>query len=53
MLSSVKQYVSEKRATFSKAAGVVGSVYLAGKYVSDRLEETREQLMQERSAKDK
>ncbi|KAG9222170.1 hypothetical protein CCMSSC00406_0009017 [Pleurotus cornucopiae] len=52
MLSSVKQYVSEKRATFSKAAGVVGSVYLAGKYVSDRLEETREQLMQERSAKD-
>ncbi|KAL4260265.1 Peroxisomal biogenesis factor 3 [Pleurotus pulmonarius] len=52
MLSSVKQYVSEKRATFSKAVGVVGSVYLAGKYVSDRLEETREQLMQERSAKD-
>ncbi|KDQ31461.1 hypothetical protein PLEOSDRAFT_1054531 [Pleurotus ostreatus PC15] len=52
MLSSVKQYVSEKRATFTKAAGVVGSVYLAGKYVSDRLEETREQLMQERSAKD-
>lgn len=34
-------------------AGVVGGIYLAGRYILERLEEVREQVVQETTAREK
>lgn len=41
------------RINIPKAIGVIGTVYMVRKYVSDRFEDVKEQMEQERTAKDK
>lgn len=36
-----------------KAAGTIGGVYLAGRYIRDRLEEVKDKVLQERLARDR
>jgi len=45
--------VYDRRKGLAKFAGVVGGAYLAGHYAIQRLEEVREKVVQERTAKDK
>ncbi|KAJ7282804.1 Peroxin-3 [Mycena rebaudengoi] len=40
------------RINFPKAIGVIGTVYMVRRYVSDRFEDVKEQMEQERTAKD-
>jgi peroxin-3 len=53
MLTSFKTYVYDRRKGFAKLAGAVGGAYLAGQYAVKRLEEVRENLVQDRTAKEK
>lgn len=52
MLSSIGRYVYDRRRGLLKSAGVVTSLYLAGKYVVQRLEEVKEAVLTERTAKE-
>ncbi|TFK31913.1 Peroxin-3-domain-containing protein [Crucibulum laeve] len=52
MLESVKTYIYDRRNGLSKTAGVVGGLYVAKRYISDRLEEVKDKMEQERSARD-
>lgn len=43
----------DRRRGLLKSAGVVGMLYIAGKYVLQRLEEVKEAVLTERNAKEK
>ena len=53
MLERVGNYFSERRRGLFTAAGVSGTVYLGGKYMSQRIEEMREEAVQVQRAKEK
>ena len=53
MFHALGSYFHERRRGFSKAAGYVGGAYLVGRYVSQRLEDVRVSLLQERASQDK
>ena len=53
MFHALGNYFHERRRGFSKAAGYVGGAYLVGRYVSQRLEDVRVSLLQERASQDK
>ncbi|KXN82906.1 Peroxisomal biogenesis factor 3 [Leucoagaricus sp. SymC.cos] len=52
MFASLKTYVSDRRAGITKTAGFVGGLYLAKLYISNRLDEVKARIEQERAAKD-
>ncbi|TDL27835.1 hypothetical protein BD410DRAFT_781743 [Rickenella mellea] len=52
MLESLRKYVYDRRRTFSTFVGIASGLYMVGRYVADRFEEIREQVLQERQAKD-
>ncbi|KAI0049914.1 hypothetical protein FA95DRAFT_1488242 [Auriscalpium vulgare] len=52
MLNSVTNFFYERRRGFAKAAGVSGGVYLVGRYVSSRLKDVRDRVVQERAARE-
>ena len=53
MLQSVKTYVYERRNGLARTAGFVGGAYLLQHYVSDRLEELKVKLDEERIARER
>ena len=53
MFHALGSYFHERRRGFSKAVGYVGGAYLVGRYVSQRLEDVRVSLLQERASQDK
>jgi peroxin-3 len=53
MFSAVGNYIYDRRRGLFKTAGVVGTLYIAGKYVLQRLEEVKEAVLTERNAKEK
>lgn len=53
MLQSLTGYVYEHRRGLVKTGGIVGGLYLVGRYVADRVEEVRDKVTQERIARDK
>lgn len=53
MFHSVRTYVYDRRRGLCKSAAVVGGVYLVKRYISDRLEEVKNKVIQERAARDK
>lgn len=53
MFSSIGRYIYDRRRGLFKSAGVVGTIYVAGKYVIQRLEEVKEAVLTERNAKEK
>ncbi|KAF9461116.1 Peroxin-3 [Collybia nuda] len=52
MLSSVKTFVSTRRQGLTKAAGIVGGLYLVRQYITDRLDEVKNRLEEEKVARD-
>jgi peroxin-3 len=52
MLQSIGNYFYERRAGYLKAASVAGGLYMAGRYVSDRLEDMRRKVVEERYARE-
>ncbi|KAF5350494.1 hypothetical protein D9756_008479 [Leucocoprinus leucothites] len=52
MFSSLTSYVSDRKAGIAKTAGFVGGLYIAKHYISDRLDEVKARLEQERAARD-
>lgn len=52
MLDSAKKYVYNHRKGLSTAAGFVGGLYLTKTYITERLEEVRHKIEQERSSRD-
>ncbi|KAF8509650.1 Peroxin-3 [Hysterangium stoloniferum] len=52
MLDNVRKYFYERRKGLATTAGFLGAVYLAGRYVMERLEEMREQAVQEKTARE-
>lgn len=53
MFSSVKKYFSDRKRTILSATAFVGGTYLAGHYALRRLEEMREKLVEDKTAKEK
>lgn len=53
MFVNIRDYLYQRRRGLATAAGVVGAVYLAGRYILERLEEVREQVVQEKTAREK
>jgi len=53
MFSAVGNYIYNRRRGLLKTAGIVGTLYIAGKYVLQRLEEVKEAVLTERNAKEK
>ena len=53
MFNALGNYFSERRRGLSKAAGYVGGAYFIGRYVSARLEDVRNSILQERAAREK
>lgn len=52
MMESITNYLYNRRKGFTKTVGVFGGAYLITRYVSERLEEVKEKVMQERLARD-
>ncbi|TFK61618.1 hypothetical protein BDN72DRAFT_903955 [Pluteus cervinus] len=52
MFTAVKSFVTERRQGLVKVAGVVGGLYVARRYVVDRLDDAKERMEQERTAQD-
>ncbi|KAI0305299.1 Peroxin-3 [Multifurca ochricompacta] len=52
MLNSVSNYVYEKRTKLSRAAGVIGGLYLVGQYASARITDTRDRILEDRIARE-
>ncbi|KAI0332155.1 hypothetical protein GY45DRAFT_1344771 [Cubamyces sp. BRFM 1775] len=52
MFNALGNYFSERRRGLSKAAGYVGGAYFIGRYVSARLEDVRNTILQERTARE-
>jgi len=53
MFEGLRKWGYERRKGLATAAGFVGAFYLAGKYVLERLEEIRAQVVQEKTAREK
>ena len=53
MFDKVRNYVYERRKGLATAAGFAGGIYLAARYILERLEEVREQVVQEKAAREK
>jgi peroxin-3 len=53
MFSTLRNYVAERKGGIAKTAGFVGGLYIAKSYISDRLDEVKVRLEQERTAKDR
>lgn len=53
MFDKVRDYLYQRRKGLATAAGFVGGLYLAGRYLMERLEEVREQVVQEKTAREK
>lgn len=53
MLFGLPEYLYERRTGLKRAAGYVGGVYLVGRYVVERLDEIREKVVEDRTARDK
>ncbi len=53
MISTLKNYVNDRKATAAKAAGFVGGLYIAKRYVTNRLDEVKSRLEQERAARER
>ncbi|KAG5636030.1 hypothetical protein H0H81_009330 [Sphagnurus paluster] len=52
MLTTLKNFVADRRSGLSKVATVVGGVYVVRSYIHDRLEEVKERLEEERIARE-
>ncbi|KAI0315789.1 Peroxin-3 [Amylostereum chailletii] len=52
MFKSIGNYFNERRNGYAKTAGVVGGLYMVGRYTVNRLEDVRNTMMQERSARE-
>lgn len=53
MLGAIGSYLYDRRRGLLKSAGVIGTLYVAGKYAIQRLEEIKEAVLIERNAKEK
>ena len=51
-MPSLNGRVDDRRHTLAKTGAIAGGIYLAGRYVADRLEEVRDKVMQERMARE-
>ncbi|KDQ56756.1 hypothetical protein JAAARDRAFT_36244 [Jaapia argillacea MUCL 33604] len=52
MFESTRNYFYERRGGFIKTAGVVGGVYVLGQYVVEQLEQVRDKVVEERTARE-
>lgn len=52
-MAKVVNYFYERRRGFAKAASVLGGLYVAGSYVARKLENMRDVVLEERTARDK
>lgn len=53
MFNALGNYVHDRRRGLTKAAAYVGGAYFIGRYVSERLEDVRNSILQERGAREK
>jgi len=53
MLDSVSNYLSERRKGFVRSAGVVGGLYLVGQYAATRVADMRDNVLEQRAAREK
>lgn len=53
MFNAIRKYAYERRRGIATTVGFLGGAYLAGQYVVARLEEYREQVVQDRAAREK
>lgn len=53
MFQATRKYLNERRGGFLKIGGFVGGGYLAARYISERLEDVKNRVMQDRVARDK
>jgi Peroxin-3 len=53
MLSSVSNYLYERRARFVRSAGVAGGLYLVGQYAKARIEDMKDGVLEQRAAREK
>lgn len=52
MITSARKWLNRKRTTFAVGAGVLGAGYIAGQYVLSKVAETRQQMAEDRVAKE-
>jgi peroxin-3 len=53
MFQSLGRYIYDRRKGLFKTAGVIGTLYVSGKYILQRLEEVKESVLTERNAREK
>ena len=53
MLNSVSNYLYERRAGFVRSAGVAGGLYLVGQYAVARVADMRDNVLEQRAAREK
>lgn len=53
MIASARGWLRRNRTNFAIGAGVLGAGYVAGQYVLSKIAETRQQLNEDRVAKEK
>lgn len=53
MFHALGNYFHERRRGLTKVAGYVGGAYMIGRYVSGRLDDVRNSIIQERAAREK
>ncbi|PVG01637.1 hypothetical protein CPB86DRAFT_805263 [Serendipita vermifera] len=52
MFQSLGRYIYDRRRGLFKTAGVIGTLYVSGKYILQRLEEVKESVLTERGARE-
>lgn len=53
MIQALRTYIYDRRSGLVKTAAAVGGFYIVKRYVSARLEEAKEGVMEEQQARDK
>ena len=53
MFHALGNYFRERRRGLTKVAGYVGGAYMIGRYVSQRLDDVRSSIVEERMAREK
>lgn len=53
MFHALGNYFHERRRGLTKVAGYVGGAYMIGRYVSQRLDDVRSSIVEERMAREK
>lgn len=53
MFERIRNFFYERRRGFATAAGVAGTVYMVGRYISERIEEMRNEDMELQKAREK